>query len=58
MEVLRVLVAIVFGAFAALMLYTTMTVPMISATAPALLTIASLAVAWFAWPKSAAERER
>lgn len=51
MNDVRKVVAVAIGLFAALMLYVTMTVPAIAATAPALLTIAFAAAAFFVWPR-------
>lgn len=48
---MRIAFAVVLALVAAFFLYATMTVPLISATAPALLTLGAAAGAWFAWPK-------
>jgi hypothetical protein len=48
---MRKALAIILIAFCGLMLYTTLTVPLFAATAPALLTIALAVAAYFAWPK-------
>jgi hypothetical protein len=55
----RIVASVAALLFALLMLYATLTVPAISATAPALLTIAFGVLAWFVWPhrKSATTRE-
>jgi hypothetical protein len=51
MTAARKTLAILFAAFAALMLWMTLTVPIIAAAAPAILLIGSAAGAWLAWPK-------
>jgi hypothetical protein len=43
--------AIALGLACALMLYVTLTVPSISATAPAILAVALGVATWFAWPR-------
>lgn len=51
MEVFRRLLSLAAWLFAALMLYVTMTVPAIAATAPAVLTVGAVAAGWVLWPK-------
>jgi pilus assembly protein TadC len=51
MRIARITIAVVLGLIAAFFLYATMTVPMISATAPAILTLGAAVAAWFTWPK-------
>jgi hypothetical protein len=51
MTSLRKALAITLAAFGALMGYVAMTVPVIAATAQALLTIALAVAAYVAWPK-------
>jgi hypothetical protein len=48
---MRRALAIVLALLTALMLYVTLTVPSISATAPAILAVALGVATWFAWPK-------
>ena len=48
----RKALATALGLVAAFFLYATMTVPVIAATAPALLTVAFAAAAYFVWPKA------
>jgi hypothetical protein len=48
---MRKALAVVLGLLTALMLYVTLTVPSISATAPAILAVALGVAAWFVWPK-------
>jgi hypothetical protein len=48
---LRKIFAIALAALCALMLYVTLTVPSIAATAPAILAVALGAATWFVWPK-------
>jgi hypothetical protein len=52
---LRKIVAIILGVVAAFFLYATLTLPAISATAPAILTIAFALGAWFLWPRGGAQ---
>lgn len=52
---LRKLAAIVLGIFGAIMLYTALTVPMIAASGPAMLGLASGFVAWKLWPVKSKE---
>jgi hypothetical protein len=55
----RKIVAIILGVVGAFFLYATLTVPAISATAPAILTIACALAAWFVWPRGmAADKAR
>lgn len=51
MKALRKTLSILAALLAALMAYATLTMPAISATAPAIFTVALAAVAWFLWPK-------
>jgi hypothetical protein len=51
---LRKIVAVILGLLAAFFAYATLTVPAISATAPAILTIACALGAWFIWPRDSA----
>jgi 1,4-dihydroxy-2-naphthoate octaprenyltransferase len=53
---IRITLAVVLGVVAAFFLYATLTVPMISATAPAILTLGTAAAAWFAWPRTKERR--
>jgi hypothetical protein len=48
---MRKALAITLGLLCALMLYVTLTVPSIAATAPAILAVALGAATWFVWPK-------
>jgi hypothetical protein len=48
---MRKALAVALGLLTALMLYVTLTVPSISATAPAILAVALGVAAWFVWPK-------
>jgi hypothetical protein len=48
---MRKALAVVLGLLTALMLYVTLTVPSISATAPAILAVALGVATWFAWPR-------
>lgn len=49
LSIIFILLVVLFGAI-------TMTVPMITATAPAVLTVAFAAAAYIAWPKRRASR--
>jgi hypothetical protein len=48
---MRKALAILLGLLCALFFYITLTVPTISATAPAILAVALGVATWFAWPK-------
>jgi hypothetical protein len=48
---MRKALAILLGLLTALFLYVTLTVPAISATAPAILAVALAVATWFAWPR-------
>lgn len=50
-EALRKTLAIIAAAFAVLLGWITLTVPMVQATAPAVLMIACAVVAYAAWPR-------
>ena len=50
-EQMRRVLAITLGLLTALMLYVTLTVPSIAATAPAILAVALGVATWFVWPK-------
>jgi hypothetical protein len=52
---MRKTLAIILGLLTALFLYVTLTVPSISATAPAILAVALGVATWFAWPKHRGE---
>ncbi len=51
MRVIRYLLAAVAAIFGALMLYAALTVPAIAASAPAILAVAALALAFFLYPR-------
>jgi hypothetical protein len=48
---MRKALAVALGLACVLMLYVTLTVPSIAATAPAILAVALGAATWFVWPK-------
>ena len=48
---MRKALAIILGLLTAIFFYVTLTVPAISATAPAILAVALGVATWFAWPR-------